>query len=169
MAEQAGDLTTRMLGAALFKVDTYEEVEHDETATVQAATVVVLASLCMAVGAWQSGLVYAGWVAVIELGSWAVWAGITYVVGEKVFDGKATWGELLRTLGFAKAPGVLYLFAVLPGMGGVVTTIVALWVSAASFVAIRQALDIGNGKTILTWLVGAAFYNILQNFPFFPF
>ena len=33
MAEQGGDLTSRMIGAALFKVDTYEEVEHDETAT----------------------------------------------------------------------------------------------------------------------------------------
>jgi hypothetical protein len=169
MTQQKGDLTSRMVGAALLRVDTYEEVEHDESATGQAAAVVVIASVCMAVGAWSGGPLFAAWVAVMELGSWAIWAGITFVVGEKVFDGEATWGELLRTLGFAKAPGVLYLLAVLPFFGGTATTVVAIWVSAASFIAIRQALDIGNGKTILTWLVGAAFYNLLQNFPFFPF
>jgi len=64
---------------------------------------------------------------------------------------------------------VLYLLAVVPVFGAIVTIVVAVWVSVASFIAIRQALDISNGKTVLTWLVGAAFYNLLQNFPIFQF
>lgn len=158
-----------MIGAAMFSVDTYEEVEADQNATLQAATVVVIASICKAIGAWGGGPLYAGWVAFLDVGSWAVWAGIAFIIGDKVFGADATWGELLRTLGFAKAAGVLYLLAVLPFTGSLVTTIVAIWVSIASFIGLRQALDISNGKTILTWLVGAAFYNVLQNFPFFPF
>ncbi|MGY8779004.1 MAG: YIP1 family protein [Longimicrobiales bacterium] len=169
MTQTDGTLTSRMIGAAMLRVDVYEEVEADSTATGQAAIVVALAAVCMAVGASDGGLFYAAWLAVMELGSWLVWAGLTYVIGEKVFDGKATWGELLRTLGFAKAAGVLYLLAVVPVLGGIVTIVVAVWVSVASFIAIRQALDISNGKTVLTWLVGAAFYNLLQNFPIFPF
>lgn len=169
MSATNGDLTTRMMGAAMLSVDTYEEVEADENATGQAALVVAIAALCMAMGSWGGGPLYAAWVAAIELGSWAIWAGIAYIVGDKVFSADATWGELLRTLGFAKAAGVLYLLAALPVMSGLVTTIVAIWVSIASFIGLRQALDLGNGKTLLTWLVGAAFYNVLQNFPFFPF
>ena len=169
MTQTDGTLTSRMMGAAMLSVDLYEEVEADETATAQAAIVVAIAAVCMAVGTWNGGLFYAAWVALIELGSWVVWAGLTYVIGEKVFDGVATWGALLRTLGFAKAAGVLYLLAVVPVVGGIVSIVVAVWVSIASFIAIRQALDISNGKTVLTWLVGAAFYNLLQNFPFFPF
>jgi hypothetical protein len=169
MTQTDGTLTSRMIGAAMLRVDVYEEVEADATATGQAAMVVALAAVCMAAGASNGGLFYAAWLAVMELGSWLVWAGLTYVIGEKVFDGKATWGELLRTLGFAKAAGVLYLLAVVPVLGGIVTIVVAVWVSVASFIAIRQALDISNGKTVLTWLVGAAFYNLLQNFPIFPF
>lgn len=169
MSQTKGDLTTRMIGAAMFSVDTYEEVEADQSATGQAAIVVILAAICMAIGSWGGGPMYAGWVAFLELGSWAIWAGIAFIVGDKVFGADATWGELLRTLGFAKAAGVLYLLAVLPFMGGLVNTVVAIWVSIASFIGLRQALDLSNGKTLLTWLVGALFYNLLQNFPFFPF
>ena len=126
MSQTKGDLTTRMMGAAMLSVDTYEEVEADQEATVQAAMVVAIAAMCMAVGSWGGGPLYAAWVAFIELGSWAVWAGIAFLVGDKVFGADATWGELLRTLGFAKAAGVLYLLGAFPFMGGVVTTIVAI-------------------------------------------
>lgn len=169
MAETGGDIGARMIGAALLSVDTYEEVEADQNATMQAAAVVALAAACMAIGSWGGGLGHAVWVAFIELGSWAVVAGIAFVVGDKVFDGEATWGELLRTLGFAKSAGVLYLLGVVPLFGALVTIPVAIWVMVASFIALRQALDISNGKTILTWLLTALFYGVLKSFPFFPF
>lgn len=40
MTARDTSLTRRMMGAAFLDIDTYEEVEHDETATVQAAGVV---------------------------------------------------------------------------------------------------------------------------------
>lgn len=169
MAETGGDIGARMIGAALLNVDTFEEVEADQSATIQAAGVVALAAACMAIGSWGGGLGYAAWVAFLELGSWAVWAGIAFIVGDKVFGADATWGELLRTLGFAKAAGVLYLLGVVPLLGGPATVVVGIWVAVASFIGLRQALDISNGKTALTWLVGALFYGVLKSFPFFPF
>lgn len=33
-----------------------------------------------------------------------VWAAVTYLIGDKLLGGTATWGELLRTLGFAQPP-----------------------------------------------------------------
>lgn len=167
MAETTGDLGSRMIGAALLKVDTYEEVEHDQTATAQAAAVVAIVAACQAIGALDGGLMVAAWMAVTELGSWVLWAGITYLIGERIFQGEATWGELLRTLGFAKAPGVLYLFGVVPLLGTPVSAVVGVWMLVTAFIAIRQALDIGNGKTFLTVLVGGGVYAFLQLFlPF---
>jgi hypothetical protein len=156
-----------MIGAALLNVDTYEEVEHDQNATMQAAAVVAIVAACQAIGALDGGLLVAAWMAVTELGSWVLWAGITYLIGERIFQGEATWGELLRTLGFAKAPGVLYLLGVVPLLGTPVGAVVGIWMLVTAFVAVRQALDIGNGKTFLTVLVGGGVYAVLQLFlPF---
>ncbi len=90
---------------------------------------------------------------------WLVWAGVTYLIGDKLLGGTATWGELLRTLGFAQTPGILVVLAFLPVIGGIVRLVVAVWVLVAGIIAIRQALDFGTGKAVLTaglgWLAVA--------------
>lgn len=160
MAATGGGMIERMRGAALLDVDTYEEVEHDRSATGQAATVVFLVAMARAVGGADEGLLAAGVAGVAALGGWALWAGLTYLVGTRVFHGAATWGELLRTLGFAHAPGILFLLGVLPLMG-LVLWIVPLWMLATGFVGVRQALDIGNGPTVLTILLGWLVYVVV--------
>jgi hypothetical protein len=147
-------LVDRMRGAATFHVPTYEAVEHDTTATGQAAVVVALAAVASAVGnAFRGG---PGLVAALVgyLLGWAIWSGITYLVGTRLFRGTATWGELLRTLGFAQAPGVLLVLAIVPVLGALVKGVVSLWLLATGIVAIRQALDVGTGKAVLTALIG---------------
>jgi hypothetical protein len=162
-------LIDRMRGAALLDVETYEAVEADENATGQAAVVVLIVAACKAIGASGIGLFGAGLAALISLGAWLVWAGITYVVGDKVFGGTATWGEVLRTTGFAQAPGILFLFGFLPLVGGMTTLVASIWILVAGFIALRQALDIGNGQTLLTVLIGGLIYGVLQNLPLTPF
>jgi hypothetical protein len=93
---------------------------------------------------------------------WLLWSGITYFVGTRVFRGTATWGELLRTLGFAQAPGVLLFAAIVPGLGWLVKSVVGLWLLVTGLVAIRQALDITTGKAVLTALLGW-FASVLVN------
>jgi hypothetical protein len=166
MATTGGDLGSRMLGAAFLNVETYEEVEHDQTATGQAAAVVVIVALCQAIGGSSAGLFSAAGAAVLAFVAWLIWAGLTFVIGDKLFGGEATWGELLRTLGFAQAPGVLYLLDILPFVGWVASVVASVWIVIAGFVAVRQALDIGNFKTLLTILIGGAVYSFLALFPF---
>ena len=79
-------------------------------------------------------------------------------MGTRLFGGAATWGELLRTVGFAQAPGILAVLGIIPVLGGLVRLVLFFWMLATSFVAVRQALDIDNGKTFLTVLVGAIAY-----------
>lgn len=157
----ARSMTDRMLGAAFLDIDTFEEVEHDETATLQAGAVVALVAVATAIGQSPLGVFGAVRGAVAALVGWLVWAGITYLVGDKLLGGHATWGELLRTLGFAQAPGVLMVLAIIPLLGTPITLFAALWMLVAAFIAIRQALDFGNGKTLATVVVGWLCYAVL--------
>lgn len=144
----------RMQGAALLHIDTYEEVEADQTATGQAAGVVALVAIAQAIGsAGEGGFgIFAG--VISALLGWLLWAGITYLIGAKLFRGTATWGELLRTIGFAQTPGVLHVLGLIPVLGGIIRLGVLLWVLIAGIIAIRQALDISTGRAILTAVLG---------------
>jgi hypothetical protein len=149
-----GDLVGRMIGAATLNIQTYEEVEADSAATGQAAAVVAMVAVASGIGAAGGGLSSAIFAPIGALVGWLVWAGVTYLIGDKILGGTATWGELLRTLGFAQAPGVLYLLAILPVVGGLIRLVLPFWMLAAGVIAIRQALDFGTGKAILTALLG---------------
>jgi hypothetical protein len=149
-----GSIVERMKGAALLNNATYEEVEADTTATGQAAVVVALGAIASGIGMAREG---SGGIIAAVLGSligWALWAGITYLIGDKVLGGTATWGELLRTLGFAQAPRVLAVFGFIPGLGRLVMAIIGIWVLVAGIIAIRQALDFSTGKAVATALLG---------------
>lgn len=157
----AGSITERMIGAATLDVATYEEVEHDTTATTQAAVVVGIVAVAAAIGSVEQGV--AGMIAglVAAYLGWLIWAGITYLIGDKVLGGTATWGELLRTLGFAQAPGILYALGIIPFLGGIVRLAVWLWILVAGIVAIRQALDFSTGKAVLTAVLGFVAYALI--------
>ena len=129
-----GDLVARMIGAATLNIQTYEEVEADSTATGQAAAVVAMVAVASGIGAIGGGLSSAIFAPVGALLGWLVWAGVTYLIGDKILGGTATWGELLRTLGFAQSPGVLYLLAVLPLVGWVIRLVLPFWMLVAGVI-----------------------------------
>jgi len=78
--------------------------------------IVVIASICagigMAIGGQMAGglggLVFGLVVgAITALIGWFIWSFITYFIGTRVFKGpktKATYGELLRCIGFSSSP-----------------------------------------------------------------
>lgn len=144
----------RMQGAAMLDVTTYEEVEVDATATAQAAGVVVLVALAEAIGALEGGVPAALLGILAAILGWLVWAGVTYLIGDKLLGGTATWGELLRTIGFAQTPGLLHVLGIVPLVGGPISFVAAIWVLIAGIIAIRQALDFGTSKAILTAVLG---------------
>jgi hypothetical protein len=148
----------RLFGAARLDIDVYEEVEADTSATGQAGLVVCLSAVSLAIGAHQAGLTFVGATLLREVLSWLIWSGITYLIGDKMLGGTATWGELLRTIGFAQGPGLFYALRAVPVLDTPVRAIVAAWKLVAVIVAIRQALDFGTGKAIATALLGFVAY-----------
>ena len=147
-------LVERALAAARLDVTAFEEVEADTTATSQAATIVALSAIAQAIAAYDQGIGAIVGSLIGALLGWLIWSVVTYFVGTTLFKGTATVGELLRTLGFAQAPGVLYIIGVIPILGWVAAIVIAIWILIAAIIAIRQALDITTGQAIITGIVG---------------
>ena len=134
----------RTYRAIKIDIELYEEVEKDKSATLQAGIVVVLSSLAAGVGALQLGATNFLIAPVLSLLSWYVWAYIIYFVGVKLFGDKTTksnHGELLRTIGFSSAPGLLRVFGVTPDLMTVTFIGTAFWMLACMVVAVKSALD----------------------------
>ena len=147
----------RIMGAVRLNRDVYEEIEHDQGATSQAAIIVVGTSLAAGVGGISTGgplglIAFA----IAGLASWAVWAWIAYFVGTRVFataETSASWGELARTLGFASSPRILYLLGLVPGIFEVVSFFVGIWVILTTITALKAALEMGTWRAVGTALV----------------
>lgn len=158
----------RVAGSLKLQATTFEEVEHDVTATGQAATVVVLASLSSGIAfIWYGGLVGMLSNAVWALVSWVFFAALVWVIGTKVLPGRNTQadlGQLLRTMGFANAPGLLAFSGVIPLFGWPIWFGVVVWTITATVIAVRQALDYeSTGRAIATVLLAFAAAMILTS------
>ncbi len=148
----------RLIGAARLDVDTYEEVEADTSATPQAALVVCLAAGAVAIGEANTGLLAVSIGVFSELLGWLLWSAITWLIGAKMLGGTATWGELLRTIGFAQGPGILSMLRVFSVLNAPVLHAVRLWKLIAAIIALRQALGVGTGRAIVTAALGFIAY-----------
>ncbi len=148
----------RMIGAAMLRVRTYEEVEADASATGQAMGVVVLSSLAAGIGSSDLGVSRLFWATFSALAAWLLWAGLAFLIGTKLLPEPATrsdLGELLRTIGFAASPGVLRILGIVPWIGWLLTVMVYFWMLAATVLAVRQALDYqSTRRAVAVCLVG---------------
>ncbi|MCY4530445.1 MAG: YIP1 family protein [Chloroflexi bacterium] len=140
----------RMLGAARLDVATYEEVESDGKATIQALVVVIVVTIFSVVGAMMGGgddfnVVNALVVGVVRgVVSWAIWALITWIVGTTILNTEATeadWGQLARCTGFAQTPGILNVFSFVPAVGGLISLAAFVWTFAAMLVAVLSRAE----------------------------
>ena len=153
----------RIIRACKLDVNLYEEVEADKSATVQAALVVVLSSLAAGVGALSLGASNFLMAPILSLVSWYVWAYLIYIIGAKIFpepNTKADHGELLRTIGFSSAPGLIRVFGFTPELMSITFIGAGIWMLIAMVIAVRQALDYEStwrsiGVVVIGFLVQA--------------
>ena len=113
-------LLERAIGAARLDPATYEDVEADPSALTQAMTVVVIAAVASGLGSGAAsggrGIGLVGGIIGALIG-WFVWAVLTWLIGTKLLpepETKSDLGELLRTIGFAAAPGVAGILGFIP-------------------------------------------------------
>ena len=160
----------RMIGAALFNAETYEEIEADPGAIGQAILVVILVTICGVVGGIISGLISGGGAQGILLEIviglvrgivvWAIWVSLLSLVGGMMLRTGSTntsWAEIGRVVGFAFTPGILSIFSFVPFIGYLFPIVTFVWTIAAVTLAVRQALDFeSTGRAIAVVLLSVA-------------
>ncbi len=107
------------------------------------------------------------WVSIIgALISWFVWAYLTFFIGTKILpepQTRANHGELLRTIGFASAPGLIQVLGIVPLAGHIVIPVASIWMLIAMVIAVRQALDYrGTGRAVGVCVIGWIFLIIIR-------
>jgi hypothetical protein len=151
-------LVDRMVRAARLEPAVYEEVEADTGAMPQAMLVVVLASVAGGIGAAESGVGALLGGAIGSLIGWYVWALLTYYIGTKWLPEPTTEadvGQMLRTIGFSSAPGIIRVGGIIPGIGIAVMVVGSLWMLCSMVIAVRQALDYSStGRAIGVCSIG---------------
>lgn len=170
------DFKDRIIRASKLDPHLYEEVEADRSAITQALMVVLLSSIAGGIGTGGAVLTEDGagkFISALIAGSlaslvsWMIWSYLTYLIGTKIFRGpetSATYGELLRTIGFSASPGIIRVIGLIPMLQGLVFLIAGVWSLAAMIIAVRQALDFTTGRAIGTCLVGWVIQAIILAF-----
>ena len=160
----------RLRGVLTLRPYTYEDIEADETAFPQALLVVILSSLATGVAYLPSGevaVMVTG--VVVALIGWLIWSWLTYFIGTRWLAGpdtEADWGQLLRTTGFATAPGVLRVFGLMVEARDPIFLVTSIWMLAGFVLAVRQALDYRKtwravAVCLVGWLLYAGFFIII--------
>ena len=150
----------RLLGAAKLDVATYEALEHDKQAMASAVWVVVLVAVATGIGGAGHGGLVIGIIG--SLVGWVLWAAVIYFIGAKLLpeeNTEADMGQVLRTLAFAQAPGLLRVFGFIPVLGPLIGLVSAIWMIVAMVIAVRQSLDYAStGRALGVVLLGFVFY-----------
>ena len=160
--------SSNLIRAARLDRELYAEVKTDATATAPALAVVALVALAHGIGGIVRALAFErdppleSFIIGVqgEIVFWAVAASVVYVVGRYVLGAAATYGQVLRPFSFASVPGLLIVVAALASLLGngaqvLMFAVLVPWRLATSYVAVRQALELGWVKSAITLLAGA--------------
>lgn len=149
---------SRLIRVARLESGIYGDLKDDNAATWQALMVVLAVAAAHAV----LGLVYAtrgGWPVLrsiipgfqSEIILWLASATVMCLAGARFLGATATYQAVLRALGFAALPGILYAMGFL---SEAILWISWLWRIATIFMATRQVFGVGVVKTIVLVALG---------------
>ena len=162
----------RMVRAARFERDLYRSVADDPRLTRDAVLIVLAGAVAWGIaaaldtsiqaeGSFGGGALRLILSPIFVLLGWSAWAFIAWFIGTRMFGATAPLGMVVRGLGFAQAPTVLFVLGFVPVLGGIVQFVVGIWVFATSFFAIRETLDLSTGQTLATLIIGFVTYVIV--------
>ena len=169
----SGSIIDRAVGVAMLNPATYEEIEHDTSATSQALIVVMFVAVASGIGQLgDNGLLglIGGVIGAVVF--WLVFSTVAYVVGTMLLPGEhtsATVGELLRCMGFAQVPDSLAIFGFIPIIGWLAALIGWIWSLVTAVAGLRQALEISFERAIVVGIISAIIAGMISFFIMLPF
>ena len=166
-------LVERIIGAFTFRREVYAEVEHDTAFTTTAWILVAAVALLSQIGSLAgsvSGDLAGGllnWVIGSVVGTifavlgFAVAAFVTSAVGRALFNAEVTFEEMVRTMGLAYVWNIVGLLGIVAAFSTALSCVVApvgciapLLGLASTLIAVKEALDLEWGQTVITVVVG---------------
>ena len=167
------DLTGRIVGAMQADVKTFTEIENDPAAMTQAVTVIVIAGVAALIGNFFRAGIGSGIVALISsLLGYALFSFLVFIIGTKVMPEpatKASFEEAFRVIGFAAAPGVFSVLAIIPFLGPLISFLIAIWSLVIAVIAVREVLDYTNtGRAIIVCLIAGVICLIVMMLVMLP-
>jgi hypothetical protein len=149
-------IVDRVVGVLKLDVPTYEAIEHDRNATREAAIVVAVVAVAGGIGGLDEG--FGGLIAGIigAFINWLIFSSFAYFFGKQLFGTPTTQAnpeEVLRTVGYAQAPGLLRLLGFIPVIGWLFSVVAFVWTIVTVIFAIRQSLDFSTGRAVITAIV----------------
>ncbi len=139
----------------------YEDVSTDRGANGQAFLIVLLAGLCNGfglVGRMGNVGISAG-VGAALLG-WPLWTLTVFLIAA-LFGHRRHNRSLVRTLGFANAPGVFLVFGNVPTLGALIRITVVCWLVAATVVAVQAVFQVRRARAVVVSLLAFVVYLLL--------
>jgi hypothetical protein len=149
----------RVVGVMKADVKAFEDIESDAGAMGQAVTVILLVGVASLIGnIIREGLLGGVKYLILAVLMAALWAFIVTIVGTKLMPEpttKADFSETFRVVGFAQAPGLLYVLGIIPFLGIVINFFVWIWSLIVMVIGVRQVLDYSNtGRAVIVCLIG---------------
>ncbi len=138
----------------------YRTVADQPVYTTEAVIVAVVAAILGALGTQGGGGGAGGFFASLFnslVFGWVVWAALAAAIANAL-GGRATFNEMLRSLGYANAPRAIALLGVIPLIGWIFGLIAGIWTIIAGIIAIREAAEFDTGRAIVTGIVGVLLF-----------
>lgn len=149
----------RIVRIIKFDQTVYKEIEGDTGANVEAAIVVVVASVLSAIGAGIYRRNFGAFVFDLVVGVLLFWLLVSYVtmfIGTRLYKGETNFWEMARCIGYANAPRLLAIFGAIPCLGWIASIVAMILTLVVAFFAIREALDLPTEKTLVSIALGWA-------------
>ena len=167
-------LSERIIGAFTFRRRVYAEVERDTAFTLTALLLVAAIAFLNQLGIHASTQVL-NWLGSAVVGT--IWSVISFAIaayimswmGRSLFEADVTFGELVRTLGLAYVWTIVVVIGIVAGLSNALSWLLAPalvvgWVMlvVSWFVAAKEALDLGVGRTIITVALGWLVFGLIM-------
>ena len=166
-------MLTKLIRAWRLDRKLYGELQADSHTLVQAFGIVALMTLSL----WLGGMALAltqgqdfgaralalAWIAPSAFMAWVLWALLVYFIGGRLFRRAATFGQLLRALGFAHSPGTFYVLIFIPEVGVFINLGVLLWVLVSALVAVRTILRVSTSAAFWLSFAGIVLSLVLRD------
>lgn len=158
MDQMVNGILKRAIRVAKLDLPVYREIAGDANATKEAAVVVAVVALASGIGALNDSFGRVIVAVLVAFIGWVIFAAMTYFFGKNIFGTPSTQvnvESLLRTQGYAQAPGVLAFFGFIPVLGWIAAFVGSIWALITAIVAIRETLVIGTGRAIIVGIIAA--------------